>query len=233
MTQEIIPQSLRDHRQYAADCSGGTSCSSIKSLIIHLIKTHHLQGQVLDYGAGKGELLSLLEHENIFRQLSGVDILTQPGHLGQNVAWYQHDLNEPITIADESQDLIICSEVIEHLENPRATFREIYRLLVPGGALLLTMPNQESIRSLVGLLLGGHFTHFLGDCYPAHITALLRLDLQRISAETGFASPSFYYTDVGGIPKLPFITWQSISWGGLRGRLFSDNIAMLVRKSPQ
>ena len=48
------------------------------------------------------------------------------------------------------------------------------------------MPNQESIRSYAGLIFAGHFTHFLGACYPAHITALLRLDLARLCAESGF-----------------------------------------------
>lgn len=225
-----MQKALRDYRLYAADCSGGTSSSSIKRLIISLIKSNHFEGKVLDYGAGRGELLGLLSREEIFQQLSGADILERPEHLSAEIAWYRQDLNESLQINGELPNLVVCSEVIEHLENPRATFRELYRILAPEGHLLLTMPNQESIRSYSGLLSAGHFTHFLGDSYPAHITALLRLDLKRICEETGFASSSFYYTNVGGIPKLPKITWQRVSLGVLRGRLFNDNIAMIVQK---
>jgi hypothetical protein len=120
--------------------------------------------------------------------------------------------------------------VIEHLENPRQVFRNLHKLLVPGGTLVLTTPNQESIRSYMALLFGGHFVSFLGASYPAHITALLREDLRRICAETGFGSPSFLYSGVGAVPKLTRLTWQGVSFGLFKGRLFSDNVGMVVKR---
>ncbi len=119
---------------------------------------------------------------------------------------------------------------IDNLENPRATFREFHRLLDSGGALIVTTPNQESIRALVALVLGRHFAAFLGASYPAHITALLAMDFQRICAETGFEEPEFLYSDYGRIPRMTSISWQQISSGLLRGRLFSDNFALFARK---
>ena len=67
---------------------------------------------------------------------------------------------------------------------------------------------------------------------PAHITALTRLDLLRIAEESHFQFLTFAYTDQGGIPKLPHIQWQKVSFGLLKGRLFSDNLAMVVHKKP-
>ena len=226
-----VDAELLDRRLYAAKCAGGTSSSSIKTLVLTLIKERRFKGAALDYGAGKGELLSLLSQKGIFHKLIGTDILEKPPQLNEDVIWYQQDLNQPLEIQGELPSLVICTEVIEHLENPRTVFREFYRILAPGGHLLLTMPNQESLRSYFGLVLGGHFTHFLGNSYPAHITALLRLDLKRICVESGFSSPTFYYTDSGGIPKFPAMSWQMVSLGLLRGRLFSDNIAMLAQKA--
>ncbi len=43
---------------------------------------------------------------------------------------------------DDKFDLIICSEVIEHTENPFNALREFYRVLKPGGTLALTVPNR-------------------------------------------------------------------------------------------
>lgn len=220
---------LAQHRIRAAEASGGTSNAVIKSFVLDLIRRHGLRGNYLDFGAGKGELSRLLRCEAGTNAVCGADILERPPDLPADVEWFQQDLNSDFVV-DREFDVVICSEVIEHLENPRQVFRTIHRLLRPNGELLLTMPNQESIRSYAGLIVGGHFTLFLGRCYPAHITALLRLDLVRICDETGFTAPSFYYSGYGGIPKLPQITWQRISSGLLRGRLFSDNVAMISRK---
>ena len=120
--------------------------------------------------------------------------------------------------------------MIEHLENPRAVFREFHRLLRPRGTLLLTTPNQESLRSLAALVLRGHFVDFLDGSYPAHITALVRKDFERIAAEAGFARPRFLYTDDGGVPRFPTMKWQTVSFGLLRGRLFSDNVLVLTQR---
>jgi hypothetical protein len=46
-----------------------------------------------------------------------------------------------------------------------------------------------------------------------------------------FAPPQFYHTDSGGIRKLPQIRRQSLSFGLLKGRLFSDNLAVVTQKS--
>ena len=42
-------------------------------------------------------------------------------------------------------DVIRLSHVIEHLPNPKATFREIHRILKPDGIIYLTVPNTRSL----------------------------------------------------------------------------------------
>ena len=131
--------------------------------------------------------------------------------------------------APASFDAVICSEVIEHLENPRSVFRSLFAALKPGGKLVLTMPNQENVRSFLTLIFRSQFAFFQEHDYPAHITALLRVDLIRICRETGFSEPYFYYTNRGWMPKV-WTTWQKASMNLLRGRLFSDNLGMIVTK---
>lgn len=47
---------------------------------------------------------------------------------------------EALTFADESFDLIITQDVMEHVFHPDAAFREIARVLKPGGAHVFTVP---------------------------------------------------------------------------------------------
>lgn len=222
-------QGLAERRMEAAQRSGGTSADSIKRLVLRLLAGHPRTSSILDFGAGRGELVRRLVEEEGYADVTGVDLLPRPDDLPASIEWSQRDLNDEFSL-DRTYDVVICSEVIEHLENPRHTFRTLGRLLRPGGALILTMPNQESIRSYVGLILGGHFTHFLADSYPAHITALLRLDLVRICDETGFTAPTFVYSGKGAVPKLTRLTWQTLSLGWLKGRLFSDNVGLVTSK---
>ena len=221
--------SLSEARRHASELSGGTSARTIKALVIRCLEETGASGSLLDFGAGRGELLQELHALGRFERLAGADLFARPATLPDAIAWHEQDLNDHPAIP-ATFDIVVCSETIEHLENPRHVFRTLHGLLRPGGTFVLTMPNQESIRSYAGLIVSGHFTHFLGACYPAHITALLRLDLARICAETGFGEPRFVYTDDGAIPKLTRLHWQAVSFGLLRGRLFSDNVGMIATR---
>lgn len=61
---------------------------------------------------------------------------------------------EAVPFADGSFDAVMFNELFEHLRiNPIFTLREVSRLLVPGGKLLLSTPNLRSFRGLKNLLL--------------------------------------------------------------------------------
>lgn len=57
------------------------------------------------------------------------------------------DLNEPLPVADESVDIVICQEGIEHLPDQLAVLSEFNRILKPGGTLILTCPSISYVRA--------------------------------------------------------------------------------------
>jgi 2-polyprenyl-3-methyl-5-hydroxy-6-metoxy-1,4-benzoquinol methylase len=221
---------LGERRMRSALASHGTSKEAVYRAVLSVTRTIGLSGEVLDFGAGTGVLMGRLLASGFSGTVTGADMLPRPAGIRDDIRWVQTDLNEPTPLADASFDAIVSAEVIEHLENPRAVFREFRRLLKPHGKLLLTTPNQESFRAFTSLLLRGHFVDFLDGSYPAHITALVRKDFERIATEAGFARPRYFYTDDGGVPRFPTMTWQTVSLGLLRGRLFSDNLLVLTQR---
>jgi SAM-dependent methyltransferase len=67
----------------------------------------------------------------------------------------QHDLNDPDFPALDPYDLIVCSEVIEHLHvSPVPVLRSLGAALAPSGHLILQTPNAASLPNRVRLLLG-------------------------------------------------------------------------------
>jgi len=219
---------LEHARQQAAAASGGTSNDAIYAAILRALDEFGAIGSALDFGAGMGSFTRRLMRANRFSKVSAADLMDRPADL--DVQWIRADLNDPLPASPETFDTVIAAEVIEHLENPRAMARELFRLLRPGGLAIISTPNNESWRSLLSLWLRGHHIAFLEGSYPAHITALVRKDLQRILVEAGFEAPVFRFTNEGGIPGMPTTSWQKVSAGGLRGLRFSDNLIAISRK---
>lgn len=222
---------LKAWRQNAAQASGGTSCEYIYDMFERVLRTHRPVGKILDFGAGIGGLSRRLVGMRMFESVDCVDIMPAPEGLDRAVGWHSQDLNEPTGFACGSFEVIVSAEVVEHLENPRAVVREWFRLLKPEGLLLFSTPNNESVRSILALVCRGHYASFGDASYPAHITPLLRKDIDRILREAGFCEPFYFYTDYGIIPRLKQISWQRVSCGLLCGMRFSDNFLAVARKS--
>jgi len=56
---------------------------------------------------------------------------------------------ERMTFADESFDLIITQDVLEHVLNPSKAFAEIARTLKPGGAHIFTVPIYKGRKTII------------------------------------------------------------------------------------
>jgi 2-polyprenyl-3-methyl-5-hydroxy-6-metoxy-1,4-benzoquinol methylase len=182
-------------------------------------------GTLLDVGCGTGNLWSYVSGE--FDRYVGADVVRYDG-FPESGEFFRVDMDTGrIPMDDGSADTVVSVETIEHVENPRAFFRELARLVRPGGRVVVTTPNQLSALSFLTLHVKGHFQAFAErpGLYPAHITALLEIDLLRIAKECGLIDARIRYTDSGRIPGTPR-HWPR----PLRGRLFSDNLLLEARR---
>ncbi len=91
--------------------------------------------------------LDLPSVDDIYLELCG-DSITVPG--------YRVNLEEtPLPIPDETFDVVLCCEVIEHMDvDPMFMLSEVNRVLKPGGTLLVTTPNAVSTWAITKILRG-------------------------------------------------------------------------------
>lgn len=62
---------------------------------------------------------------------------------------------QDLSFNDKTFQVVLCSEVIEHLDSPSRLIREAHRILVDNGMLILTTPNIARIRNRISFFLHG------------------------------------------------------------------------------
>jgi 2-polyprenyl-3-methyl-5-hydroxy-6-metoxy-1,4-benzoquinol methylase len=209
--------------------SRGISGSAIYQMVAAVLDGRHAGGGVLiDVGCGTG---SLWEHiHDRFDRYIGVDAVQYEGFPAQG-EFHPVDMDTgKAPLPDGVGDVVAAVETIEHLENPRALMRELTRLARPGGWVIVTTPNQLSLLSKLTLLLKNQFNAFQDSCYPAHLTALLEVDLRRIARECGLQEVTVMYSGEG---RFMFTGSHYPRWfSRLFPRALSDNILLIGKRSP-
>jgi SAM-dependent methyltransferase len=211
-----------------ARMSLGTSGSAVYRMVVRAVRERHSAGGVLaDVGCGTGALAECCR--GLYERYVGIDLVRYDDFPAET-EFVQADLDTGrAPLPDGMADVVVSAETIEHVENPRALFRELVRLARPGGWVVVTTPNQLSLLSKFSLLLRNQFPAFreAPGLYPAHLTALLEIDLLRMARECGLTEAATRFTNSGRIPGTP-LHWPAGL--GFRGRLFSDNVLLAARK---
>jgi len=87
---------------------------------------------VVDIGAGKSPYRKLIHCDKYI----AVDVEDRRGAGDVVIA----DVNKDIPLENNITDLVLMTEVLEHIKEPRVVLAEVYRILKPGGKLILTTP---------------------------------------------------------------------------------------------
>jgi ubiquinone/menaquinone biosynthesis C-methylase UbiE len=103
-------------------------------------------GDVLDAGCGTGYGSSILKQAGA-ASVTAVDVSAEAlsataNHLGDDDAVVEADLRD-IPLEDDSFDLAVCWEAIEHIDEGERAVAELRRVLRPDGVLLVSSPNPD------------------------------------------------------------------------------------------
>jgi SAM-dependent methyltransferase len=205
----------------------GGSEDAIHALVERAVRARHAGGGTLvDVGCGTGALWSRLADR--FDRYVGVDAAWYDGFPGGGELVLADLDAAALPLPAGTADVVAAVETIEHLENPRAFVRSLARLARPGGWVVVTTPNQLSLLSKATLLLKNRFNAFQDASYPAHLTALLEIDLRRMAAECGLAEVAVEFTGSGRVPGTG--RHYPAALAGRFPRALSDNVLLAARK---
>lgn len=208
--------------------SQGVSNAAIHQMVRRALDTRNVpRGILADVGCGSGQLHEFVA--NRFERYIGIDAVDY-SDFPANAEFHFADLNaSQLPLRNNTADVAVAVETIEHLENPRAFMRELVRIAKPGGIVVITTPNQLSWLSLMTLVAKHRFNAFQDVHYPAHLTALLEVDLRRIAAECNLEDVAIDFSNEG---RLPFTPWNYPRFlGRLFPRRLSDNLLLIGRKA--
>lgn len=138
---------------------------------------------ILDLGCGTGmnsQYMSELGHN-----VQGIDVAAEAirkynerGFQGQVM-----DVEKGLSFEDESFDLVFSTEVIEHLVQHDVMLQEAYRVLRPGGRLVLSTPNSAFWVYRLASLVGKPVSELQ---HPMHLRFFSQSSLRKVMEETGF-----------------------------------------------
>ncbi len=109
--------------------------------------------RVLDIGCRTGALTRAYLDGN---EVVGLDVdresLAEAAKLGIETHWA--DADQPLPFPDESFDVVVAGEVLEHLREPARLVAEAQRVLRPSGTLVGSVPNSFRLKNRLLFLLG-------------------------------------------------------------------------------
>ncbi len=118
---------------------------------------------ILDAGCGEGFTLDILQKHRIGKRLEGLEFSESAIALGKkhhpSLIFKQGSIYE-LPYKDNIFDLVVCTEVLEHLEDPQKALRELVR--VSRRYLVLSVPN-EPIFMLANFIRGKNWSRWGND----------------------------------------------------------------------
>lgn len=171
--------------------------------------------EVVDFGCGTGELISFLGGKFPDLRFLGLDTSKSAVQIARsNFPRYQFELmsqsgDSSFQVSEKRFDVVVCSEVLEHLDEPEKALMLISQLLLENGRLIVSVPAGP--KSFFDRLIG-HKRHYTRD------------SLFKLLKESGFSDITISRS---GFPGVTFIKVASF----LRGKWILKDLEKSKGKS--
>jgi len=100
---------------------------------------------VVDLGCGAGSILARTRRDGDFAVAADHEpmLLATAKLTGSTPVLL--DLDQDLPLASASIDVVLCTDVIEHIVEPKKTLAEIWRVMRPGGTVIVFTPPYDSV----------------------------------------------------------------------------------------
>lgn len=99
---------------------------------------------ILDLGCGVGDYTKALGEYT--KHVIGIDLsVSEAEKKYPTINFRAHDLNTPLPFEDDSFDMLVSINLIEHLQDEKRFLNECIRVLKPGGKIAITTANLDFI----------------------------------------------------------------------------------------
>jgi len=148
-------------------------------------------GSLLDIGCGNGDFAARMQGRGW--SVRGMDTDANAAMAATESHGFEVDVGslESLAYAVESFDVVTARHVIEHVHDPKAFMRECWRILKPGGRLVLVTPNVGSL----GHRIFGE--HWQGLETPRHLFLFDPITLRSLATTCDIAPTSIFSTAQG------------------------------------
>ncbi len=188
---------------------------------------------VMEVGCGVGYMSWFLAHHWPKAQILAGDFSESAMNIAQrNLGDITNIVLSPVDamsmqFEDETAELLICMDVVEHLPQPMMFFNEAYRVLKPNGILFISTPNPGSL----GNRLKGHRRREVGRPYAermlewsgwrddTHINIKVISDWRQIAENTGLElvkDGTDYCWDAPYFRRVPLLLQKIIFIGSMK-----------------
>jgi 2-polyprenyl-3-methyl-5-hydroxy-6-metoxy-1,4-benzoquinol methylase len=167
--------------------------NNIREDVLKIIPAKNYQ-RLLEIGGGEFETLTKLA-DQYNAEAWGVDVYPCANKKINFVSGSIEDDATIEKIKDDSFDLIMANDVLEHLNDTEKFFATANKKLVNSGLLVLSVPNIRQIRSLYHIYINGTFPRFDSGLFDrTHLRWFCKKDVLDFSSRHSFKMIDFKST---------------------------------------
>jgi 2-polyprenyl-3-methyl-5-hydroxy-6-metoxy-1,4-benzoquinol methylase len=161
---------------------------------------------ILDAGCGNGYLAHHLTQ--LGHTVTGVDQAEDGIAIAQKtypqITFKLSSIYDDLSSIVQNVDVVVSSEVIEHLYSPKIFLENMHSLLRPNGYIILTTPYHGYLKNLALSVFNAWDKHHTVEAEGGHIKFFSEKTLSRMLAQSGFQQ--IIYRNAGRLPLL----WKSM-----------------------
>jgi len=149
--------------------------------------------RILDAGCGNGYMAA--ELAKLGHEVTGMDIAEDGISIAQrhypDVQFYVRSIYDNLEEITQDIDVVVSTEVIEHLYDPQRFLKRAFVIIKPGGWIILTTPYHGYLKNLALSIFNKWDKHHTVDWEGGHIKFFSERTLSKMLESVGFSEITF------------------------------------------